>query len=67
MTGIEKHPKNNHLCKMKQVIVLFLGKYFPGLSHQNHSKNKGRILITGLLTNHRALPDDLSKIQAWLS
>ena len=30
---------------MKQAIVLFLGKHFPSLSDQSHSKNKGVILI----------------------
>ena len=43
VTGIGKHSKNKY--EMKQAIILFLGKHFPNLSHQSHSKNKGRVLI----------------------
>ena len=43
VTGIGNHNKNKY--EMKQAIVFFLGKHFPSLSHQSHSKNKGRILI----------------------
>ena len=45
VTGIGNHPKNNHLCEMKQAIVLFLGKHFSDLAYRNYSKNKGKILI----------------------